>query len=742
MDHHNLTDPKQQSGCAERRQRILSGGTLFLTGASILFTAFLVSETLIGKSMWLRILLGALYTATAVTLVFAGTKLLKTLPARFTSAFVGATILIAWFVYDVLSAFIILPFSASLLLTVATSLLISVIVVGITALAGLLLTAYPKSAGAVFGMTALFLIAAWMTGPGFNKAPRPIVHDTSSTELVAPYPAAVGKFNVQKLYYGSGTDKQRPEYGPQTNLITKTVDASAFVPEGWSVARTEYWGFDQTHLPLNGRVWYPEGQGPFPLVLIVHGTRAMTEFSDAGFAYLGELLASRGYIVASIDENFLNYGTQRYGDFKESDVDARGWLLLRHLILWRDWNRTKENPFFKKVDTDRIALIGHSRGGEAIAAAEAFNRMRRYPKNGCIQFSFNFKIKTLIAFAPSDIQQPAYERTTPAEIRDVNYLLLLGTHDRQVPSILGSRVYQRVHFSNSSGTSAPPYYMKAALYIHRANHSQFNSDWGIYDFPWPYRLFTNIKAQLNADEQRQIVKVYVSSFLDATLKGDKRYIPLFRDYRTITDWLPKTTYISRFQNSTFRAFADFDEDIDPATATIPGGEIKGRDLSQWHEQDIDYHYFLPFGTRSNRLVLIGWRAGKERSPMWGIRLPANALHSRSLKPSDNLAFSLYCPDQKRVPDISIQLSDTKGHKSKLPLRSTIMLQRPLYYLLTKFSFLEKPTPVMILQTVSIPFSRFLRLNPLLDLTRLYEVDFFFNNENGGKVLFDDIGIDQ
>lgn len=359
---------------------------------------------------------------------------------------------------------------------------------------------------------------------------------------------------------------------------------------------------------------------------------------------------------------------------------------------------------------------------------------------GSVQFSFNFKIKTLIAFAPSDIYQPAYERTTPAEIRDVNYLLLLGTHDRQVPSILGSRVYQRVHFSNPGAIS--PYYMKAALYIHGGNHSQFNTDWGIYDFPWLYRLFTNMKDQLSADEQHQIVKVCVSSFLDATLKDDKRYISFFRDYRTIDEWLPRTAYISRLQDSAFRALADFDEDIDPATATIPGGEVIGRDLSQWHEQDIDYHYFLPFGSRGNRVVSIGWEARKKSSPMWGIRLPANAVHSLRLKPSDNLTFSLFCPDQKGLPDISIQLSDSRGRTSKLPLSDIITLQKPLHYSLTKFDFLEKPSPVIILQTVSIPFSRFLRSNPLFNLKRLHEIDFLFNSENDGTVLLDDIGIEK
>ncbi|HEY6323246.1 MAG TPA: KR domain-containing protein, partial [Thermoanaerobaculia bacterium] len=40
--------------------------------------------------------------------------------------------------------------------------------------------------------------------------------------------------------------------------------------DGWKRwSRKKYWGFDVDKLPLNARVWYPEGPGPFPLALIV-----------------------------------------------------------------------------------------------------------------------------------------------------------------------------------------------------------------------------------------------------------------------------------------------------------------------------------------------------------------------------------------------------------------------------------------------------------------------------------------
>ena len=95
-------------------------------------------------------------------------------------------------------------------------------------------------------------------------------------------------------------------------LKTATVDGSAFVSIGARdrEEREKDWGFDFKKLPINGRVWYPEGDGPFPLVLIVHGNHNMKDFSDPGYGISGELLASRGFILVSVDENFIN-GTLR-----------------------------------------------------------------------------------------------------------------------------------------------------------------------------------------------------------------------------------------------------------------------------------------------------------------------------------------------------------------------------------------------------------------------------------------------
>ena len=124
-------------------------------------------------------------------------------------------------------------------------------------------------------------------------------------------------------------------------------------------------------LPLNARVFYPDGAGPFPLFLLVHGNHEMSVASDNGYVYLCRLLASRGFIAVTVDENFINSGL--FHDPPKQQA-ARGWLLLEHLRLWHEWANNPQNPFYGKVNLNEVALGGHSRGGEAAATAPCSTR--------------------------------------------------------------------------------------------------------------------------------------------------------------------------------------------------------------------------------------------------------------------------------------------------------------------------------------------------------------------------------
>ncbi len=485
-------------------------------------------------------------------------------------------------------------------------------------------------------VTAGVMLVRWLAGAGHDSSHEafvPVLGDNVVT-LDASNPAEPGPYEVITLFYGSGTDRRRPEYGEDVDIVTNSVDAAPFLPDlrgfkAW--ARRKYWGFEPENLPLNARVWLPEGDGPFPLVLIVHGNHKMEKFSDPGYAYLGELLASRGFVAASIDQNFLNGSWT--GDIGNEN-DARGWLLLKHLELWRGWNEQEDHPLCGKADLGNIALIGHSRGGEAILHAAAFNRLAHYPDDANIRFDFGFAIRTLIAIAPIDGQYEPAGRPVPVE--NVHYLVLQGSHDSDLDFFAGARTYRRVAFTDGD------YWMKVALYIHRANHGQFNTVWGPYDAGPPLSLLLNRAPLLCSEDQQLIAQLYVSAFLEATLHRREEYIPMFRDYRTAADWLPDTLYFNRFEDSDFRTVTDFDESIDVTKTSLPGGSQHGDQLSVWRHQEMKGRGNWPF---RDYAVVLGWNTTNEPGdsanvPVYAITLPETLPADWRLDEHTRLSFCL------------------------------------------------------------------------------------------------------
>jgi len=594
--------------------------------------------------------------------------------------------------------------------------------------------------------------------------------------IQAPDPTLPGSYPVLELYYGSGTDKNREVYRDGVTIRTDAVDASKLVSLGESAkTRNEYWGFTPKAMPLNARVWYPDGPGPFPLLLIAHGNHDMKDFSDPGYEYLGQLLASRGYIVASLDMNFINGGIR-------NENDARAWFFLQHLALWRTWSTEPGHPFEGRVDMDRIAIAGHSRGGEAVGLAAAFNRLTRYPDDANVEFDFGFAIRSVIAIAPVDGQYKPADRLVPVE--NVNYLVFHGSHDGDVTSFSGLRQYQRVRFTDAGD------YFKAAVFVYRANHGQWNTVWGPNDNGRRSARVLDLRTLMPAEDQRKFAEVYISAFLDATLRGDTRYLPLFRDYRVAGDWLPKTMYITRFQDSSFRAVADFEDDVDVTTGSMPGVRLAGEHLSTWKES------LLPLRSASspseassmyNNTVTLGWNNtlagdGDETGPpaTYTVTLPPGLASDWSLSEDASLQFLLLPTDampgprkrpdeeaqggqgreepqagredrpdpgdedeEKPPVDLSIELVDAAGRSASLPLSDYGVVRRPLEAWILRRRDQDESRfgahQELVLQTFTLPLGDFRSANPALDLDALVSVRFVFDRANAGTVLVDNIG---
>lgn len=498
-----------------------------------------------------------------------------------------------------------------------------------------------------------FIVAACL-GAGACTQALKLARDDSATVLAShtiavASPAERGTFAVSRLYYGSGTDRNRAEYRDSVTYKTRAVDASPFasIPPAQAKDRKKYWGFDLKQAPINGRVWYPEGAGPFPLALIVHGNHNPRDFSDPGYGYLGELLASRGVILASVDENFING--------LSGENDGRAWLLLKHLEAFKRFTDSSAGPLAGKVDMTRIVLMGHSRGGEAAAHAATFNRLRYYPDDFKQRFDFNFAIKGVVAIAPVDGQYQPASQLMPLE--NVNYLLIHGSHDGDVSTFSGIRQFDRLRF-----TDGRPHF-KSIFYMYRANHGQWNSVWNNKDNGPRSGRNLDLRTLIPAEDQRRFGEVVISAFMEATLHGRTEYLPMFRDHRTAGRWLPKTMYATRFAESGYVPLAEFDEDVDLTTG-MPGVTVSTDSLATWRENVIP---FRGRGTdnQRNNAAWIGWNnriAGPDT-----MRFGRAASYTVSL--SDSLVRSLSIGDRGALY-LSIALTKDKPGPRAAPRDTT------------------------------------------------------------------------
>jgi len=625
--------------------------------------------------------------------------------------------------------------------------------------------------------------------------------ESEPAALTGTDPGRPGEYagKIGYLTYGSGTDVHRPEFGAEVTIKTETVNGKPFaeLPKGHSGKKRElFWQFPLSAMPLNGRVWYPKGDGPFPLVLIVHGNHSMREFSDTGYEYLGEHLASHGYILCSVDQNFINGGMRK-------ENDARGWLLLEHLKVWQRLHAETGGVFLGKVDFERIALMGHSRGGEAVTHAAVFNRLKHYPDDASVTFDYDFNIKSIVSIAPVDGQYKPAGRYAP--VRDINYLTLHGSHDADVTQFQGDRIFNRLKLRKGSDQ------FKASVYAYRANHGQFNTVWGATDHGPPRSLLLNTKALLDGEEQRLIGKVYITAFLEATLRGQRSYLPMFGNARAARDWLPDAHIITRYEDASFDVIADFEEDVDVTTTTVEGGSIEAKGLVVFRENDIKLRSSSRSGggLRFNHGAFLGWsgvaeegdksKEGEEPAeplpePTYEITLPDGYLAGQDGLADKQLVLHLaqvdekpkakdYSPDEPKKngdaeesegddePDeeddgeeeddedddgeeddedddkakpmlsVSVALLTADGPVS-LPLATYGRLLPPLTAVTSRATFLGRQSPKteITLQVFALPLADFVAAKQDLDLKSVTGIRLSFERAQPGVVVLDRVGL--
>lgn len=289
---------------------------------------------------------------------------------------------------------------------------------------------------------------------------------------------------------------------------------------------------DPGKVDMEVRVHYPgrDGMvasgGPFPLVIILHGNQLPSIPGYEGYDYLGELLASHGFIVASIDGRSLLNAT-----IKSRGEHVREWL-RRFVRL----NAMSGSFLEGQLDLSKVALVGHSRGGEAVVAAAEWQRVSPDP---------GYTIAAISAIAPVQfIGQIPVEPDFKIHLRDVAYQILQGSHDCDVCEFPGNRQYDWAADILAVGET-----LKSLVFIKDANHNFFNTVWeellGNGCKSWEYLIGSKSDDVLSGQVARDLAKAYIHAFLEVVIKGDGA----FRGYLTgeVPNPVAGTTFALDFQ---------------------------------------------------------------------------------------------------------------------------------------------------------------------------------------------------
>ncbi len=136
---------------------------------------------------------------------------------------------------------------------------------------------------------------------------------------------------------------------------------------------------------LRGYLRTPEGEGPFPTVVLMHGCSGLTDRMRRGQGALSDYLIRHGFATLMLD----SFGPRYIGGEGVCDsIEAFSALRYRSYDAYYALNYLKTQP---TVDPNNIFLVGHSHGG-----AVAINVASEIPYG----VSTDTKFSALVSYYP------------------------------------------------------------------------------------------------------------------------------------------------------------------------------------------------------------------------------------------------------------------------------------------------------------------------------------------------------
>lgn len=215
-----------------------------------------------------------------------------------------------------------------------------------------------------------------------------------------------------------------------------------------------------------------DAPGPRPLALFMHGKHAScyipgddqhlsTQWpcrgeetavpNNLGYRYLQRMLARRGFVTVSVAGNGIDSQDDVYSD--DNGVSERSAVIRRHLAQWASWaDEESSSEWSGEVDMDRVLLVGHSRGGQAVDRVAIDTRP-----------SSPWRVTGEVLLAPTAFGRQAAPR--------VPTVVLMGYCDGELNWWPGQTFVDRPR-----DIVADPA-LRSAVAVTGANHAFFNTEW-------------------------------------------------------------------------------------------------------------------------------------------------------------------------------------------------------------------------------------------------------------------------
>jgi hypothetical protein len=464
--------------------------------------------------------------------------------------------------------------------------------------------------------------------------------------------------------------------------------------------------------------------GPYPLVLLLHGNHgncrrtgttldycgALTghECTFAGYEtapnadgmlFQAETLAAQGMIAVTLSANALNCRNN-----PSSWIPQRVEYLLENLRRWKAWHEGADGAlgttFAGAVDLSRVGLVGHSRGGDAVANVP--RRLTETPIDGVT-------VQSIFSIAPTD--------NLTARVGAAHYATLLPACDGDVSTLVGARIHDR--------SLDDPYERAQVLYV-GANHNFFNTEWTFDDGS---RVCPS-SARLSERPHTAMLEATLGAWFAGTLTGDALDPFLKADDdtpRSIEAWAGQGLDLRWSYHAPGVSLIDrFDHEGSPGVNRT-GGANAFDDFTQW---------FRCFGRtgfdaggcgtaflHDKSAVYLRWDDGQPAVARFGLDgLDVGGFPTLSFRVTSR--FSTW-NEGRTEQDFVLRLIDADGDTYEVPVTEV----RPIPHIYVANNVRE------VLQTVRLPLAQ---VDRSVDLDRLtaFELDFSRDGRRGSVLVTD------